>query len=299
MKIFVTGIYGRLGRAIASEATVQGHTVVGLARRPRPPEVPLKKGVETTVGSYEDAALVERLMRSCDAVIHTAGPHGGHVEKLSLAEFLHSNVESVACLLETALRLGIRHVALSSTMDVLIGLDWAASGAVVLDEDSPPRTETAYGLSRLLQEQLGREFSRKYGISIASLRYMAFGYVKDADLGLSLLARRLSARDAARAAILAATKEGLVGDVFHIGPKSPLTNHDILVAMSTPEVVLEKYYPGAATIAKARGIKVVSDYFWPVTSIRKARLMLGWEPIYTFEKWLMENGWNPPSVSKP
>jgi len=29
----------------------------------------------------------------------------------------------------------------------------------------------------------------------------------------------------------------------------------------------------------------------PVTSIRKAKLVLGWEPRYTFATWLTEYGW--------
>ncbi len=291
MKLFVTGICGRLGRAIAAEASLQGHAVVGLDMQPWPSGTPLPAGVETAVGSYEDMALVERLLKSCDGMIHTAGPNGAHVKKLSLAEFLRSNVESVGCLLETATRVGVRRMALSSTMEVLIGRNWTTIGATVVDEDSPPRTDSAYSISRLLQEHLGREFSRIQGVSIASLRYMAFGYSKDSELGLELLARCLTGRDTARAAVMAATKDGFVGDVFNIGPKTPLTNGDIITAMTQPEAVLEKYYPGAALIVKERGIKITSGYFWPVTSIRKARMMLGWEPTYTFETWLTENGW--------
>jgi len=65
--------------------------------------------------------------------------------------------------------------------------------------------------------------------------------------------------------------------------------------MTQPEAVLEKYYPGAVPIVKQRGIKITSDSFWPVAGIRKAKMMLGWEPTFTFETWLTEHGWKKSS----
>ncbi len=66
---------------------------------------------------------------------------------------------------------------------------------------------------------------------------------------------------------------------------------DSIGAMSKPEAVLEKYYPGALPILEANGHKLQTEDLWPVTSIRKARLILGWEPQYTFETWLTGHGW--------
>jgi nucleoside-diphosphate-sugar epimerase len=292
MKLLVTGVCGRLGRAIATVASEQGHSVVGLDRVPWPAEKSsAPKGVEVVAGTYEDFALMERLLPGCDALLHTAGPHGADIKKMSLGDFIHSNVESVARVLELAVKAGVRGVALSSTMEVQIGRDWGTSGMAVVDEDSAPTCDSAYSISRLLVEHLGREFCRTNQISIASLRYMAFGYGNDRKLGPNLLARSISVRDVARAVIRAGTIGGLKGDVFNIGPKTPLTNQDIVAAQSDPGAVLEKYWPGAVEVLKANGFKLSGEHFWPATSIRKARLILGWEPEYTFEVWLTEHGW--------
>lgn len=291
LKIFVTGICGRLGRAIAFEANRNGHTIVGLDAQLWPTGQALPAGIDVIAGSYEDGDLVERLLPSCDALIHTAGPHGEQVGKLTLAEFLHSNVESVARLLETAARSGVRRAVLSSTMEILLGRDWTSSGATVVDEETAPKTDSPYSISRLLQEQLAREFSRSHGVSIASLRYMCFGYQPNDQLGTRLLARYLATIDAARAALRAASLDGFAGEVFHIGPKTPLTNQDIVQALSKPTEVLEKYFPGAMEVLDTRKAKLSSSAFWPVTSIRRARLGLGWEPSYAFEQWLLDNGW--------
>lgn len=292
MKLFVTGVCGRLGRAIATEAPRQGHTVLGIdtapwpgASRPPPP------GVEVHSVSYEDIAAVECLLPACDAVIHAAGLHGDFVGQLDLAGFLRANVERVASLLEAAGRQGIRRAALSSTMEVLVGRDWRASGATVLDEQSAPACDSPYSISQLLQEQLGAELARALDMSVASLRYVAFGYRADSALGPSLLARAITATDAARACIRAVGLDNLRGEVFTIGPKTPLTSKDILAGVKDPDGVVERYFPGATETLRASGCQLSCDHLWPVTSIRKAGMMLGWAPRYTFESWLVEHGW--------
>jgi len=292
MKLLVTGICGRLGRALAAEGAAQGHTVVGVDRVPWPAEkIEAPKGVEIVPGSYEDLALMEKLLPGCDALLHTAGPHGADVKKVGLGDFLHSNVEMVGRMLDVAVKAGVRGVALSSTMEVQIGRQWDTSGITFVDEETSPRCDSAYSISRLLVEYLGREYCRTHRISIASLRYMAFGYGSDKKLGPNLLARSLAPRDVARAVIRAGTMGGLQGDVFNIGPKTPLTALDIVAAQTDPEAVVEKHWPGAVEVVKANGFKLSPEQFWPVTSIRKAKLVLGWEPEYTFEVWLTERGW--------
>jgi nucleoside-diphosphate-sugar epimerase len=291
MRFAITGICGRLGRAIAAEARAQGHTVVGVDTKPWPPRHSLPPGIHVLVGSFEDINLMKELLQSCDAVIHTAGLHGEHLGKSDLAEYLHLNVQSVARLFETALNVGVRRVVLSSTMEILLGRDWTASGAAFVDEESTPRPDSAYSISCLLREQLGRELSRLHDVSVSSLRYMAFSNTPDETLGLRLLARSVSSRDAARAALCAASLDGLKGEVFHIGPKTPLANSDIVAALSDSKVILEKHFPGATLILDKHGFNTKSEYFWPVTSIRKAKLILDWEPEYTFEVWLTAHGW--------
>jgi nucleoside-diphosphate-sugar epimerase len=295
VKLFVTGLCGRLGRAVASEASERGWRVVGIDRQPWPDAFALPSGVEFYLGTHEDAALMERLMTGTTHFIHTSGLNGDNLADHGLVDFLRSNVEAAAELIEQCLTKNIRKICISSTMEVLIGRDWRASGAALLDEESPIQTDSAYSLSRALQERLAAEMARHRDVSISLLRYMAFGYCEDEKLGAGLLARRLAARDAARAAINAVLVDGLKGEIFHVGPKTPLTNSDIVRALKSPEEIVEKYFPGATQVLERTGHKLVPEMFWPVTSIEKARCLLGWEPEYTFETWLDAHGWARPS----
>lgn len=294
MRLFVTGICGRLGRAVAEEAAERGIGIRGLDIVEWPQKKPRPAGVECHRGSYEDVALLRQLLPGCDGIIHTGGPHGGNINQLSTADFIEAHNASVARMLDLAMECGIGGVALSSTMEVQIGREWSASGAAFVDEDSPARCDSRYSLSRRLMEVLGQEYSRIHGLSIASLRYMAFGYSDDTKAGPNLLARTVPARDVAAACILAATRTDLQGDIFNIGPQTPITPDDIGLAVSGKEAqVLDRHYPGASALLESLGIPLRATHFWPVTSIRKAGLILGWKPRYTFETWLRENGWQP------
>jgi UDP-glucose 4-epimerase len=292
MKIFVTGVCGRLGRAIAAAAEAMGHAVVGVDLKPWPTNQSMPPNTQVFMRSFEDWQQTKELLESCDAMIHTAGAHGEHLDKLDLGEFLDINVAGAARLFEIALTSGVRRMVLSSTMEILLGRDFTASGATFVDEESAPRPDSAYSISRLLQEQLVRELSRLHNVSVASLRYMDFSDIPDEKLGPRLLARSVSPKDVARAVLRAASLDGLDGGVFHIGPKSPLTNSDIIAALSDSKATLEKHFPGAAMILETNGFAIKPSHFWPVTSIRKAKLILGWEPAFTFEAWLIARGWD-------
>jgi nucleoside-diphosphate-sugar epimerase len=294
MKLFVTGICGRLGRAIAQVAAERNIDVIGIDQVDWPSDVDKPKGVQTLVGSYTDLDLLRKHFPQCDAVAHTAGPHGGHVDTVDWAGFIDGNVTAVCRMLEIARDSGVKSVVLSSTMEVLLGRDWKSSGAAIVDEDYPPVTDSQYATSRLLLEQMAIEFSRQFDYGTCSMRYMGFGYADFEKLGPSLICRSVHGHDVATAVIAAAKRDDLHGEVFHIGTDTRLNNRDIIDAFSDPVAVLERIFPGAHAILEQQGFKLNPQHFWPATSIRKAKLILGWEPQYTFEKWLELHGWNNP-----
>lgn len=301
MKLFVTGICGRLGRGIAAEAQEQGIEIIGLdiVNWPEAKFGPLPSNVSLHLGDFSDADLLRKLMAGCDGVIHTAGPHGGNIEDVDMQGFLHAHVVSASKVLDIAYESGVKGVVLSSTMEVIIGRGWSAYGAAYVDEETPVRTDSIYSMSRAVMETMAREYSRQKDFGIACMRYMAFGYQPDDDLGLGLLARTVASRDCASACILAATRSDLRGEVFHIGPDSPLVPEHIGEALvGDPIGLLESMYPGCTPyIEKQYKTRVRGSWFWPVTSTRRAKLILGWKPRYTFERWLRGKGWTPQTAA--
>jgi nucleoside-diphosphate-sugar epimerase len=270
--------------------------LVGIDRVDWPEDQPMPAHLQFEKGDYTDLALLDRLLPGCDAIIHTAGPNGEQVATMDMAQFVDLNVTCNVRLLEAAQRTDVKNVVLSSTMEVLTGRDWTPSGAAIVDEDFAPVSDSQYALSRYLMEEMAKQYSRLRGLSVVSLRYMASGYATWDKIGLCLMARHLTGRDVARAVLMAAAKNDFVGDVIHIGPETPLNNQDIINALSDPESVLEKYYPGSVAVLEQAGEAISTDLFWPATTIRKAKRLLDWTPLDTFEKWLTEHGWEEPDA---
>jgi nucleoside-diphosphate-sugar epimerase len=295
MKLLVTGICGRLGRALAQVADEQSMDVIGIDRVAWPDDLPKPGRVQTVVGCYTDTDLLRTLLPQCDAVAHTAGPHGSHIRTLDWAGFIDANVTAVCRMLEIARDSGVSSVVLSSTMEVVLGRDRQLAMPSITDEASPPMNNTPYGMSRLLMETMAREFSRQHNYATSCLRYMAFGFYSFEQLGPQLLTRHIDARDVARAVILAAGRDDFRGDILHISPEHPLRDSDIGDGFADPAAVLERYFPGANKILEAHGMAIAHDHMRRVTTNRKAKAVLGWEPHYTFERWLRMHGWTPPA----
>ena len=301
MKLFVTGICGRLGRGIAAEALDRGHEIVGLDIADWPEEKfgPQPANVTLHIGNFADPDLLRSLIAGCDGVIHTAGPHGANLKDIDMQGFLQAHVVTASKLLDVARECGVKGVVLSSTMEVIIGRGWSAYGAAYVDEETPIRTDSVYSMSRAVMETMAREYARQYNFSIACMRFMAFGYQPDNDLGLGLLARSVASRDCGSACILAALRDDLRGEVFHIGPDSPLTPENIGEALNgDPLGVLESIFPGCTPYLDSQFKRRVNgSWFWPITSTRRAQLILGWRPRFTFERWLRDHGWTPAASS--
>jgi len=131
LRLFVTGLGGYLGHAIAAVAD-GSHEVFGTVRtRPAPPRT------RTFALDVRDASAVDSALDNArpDAVIHTAYVQGGEEER-------SVNVDGAAAVARAAAARGIRLVHLSS--DVIFTGDLGRP----LREDDPPAPMTSYGATK-------------------------------------------------------------------------------------------------------------------------------------------------------
>ena len=131
MRLFVTGLGGYLGRAIAAAAPA-GIAVCGTVR-----ESPAPAGTRSSRVDVRDAAAVGRALDDArpDAVIHTAYVQDGD-------DAPSVNVDGAAVVAHAAAARGLRLVHLSS--DVIFTGDLGRA----LREDDPPAPMTAYGATK-------------------------------------------------------------------------------------------------------------------------------------------------------
>ena len=288
MKILLTGSSGLLGTAVLNEAKRFGKEqhreleFVGLDTRES--TFAPSSSLVFHKGSFTDGALIEKILPGCDAIIHTAAYHGRFLATHTPTEFVEVNAGGLATLMEACVKYNVKRCIFSSTMEILVGRDWAASGMARLDESCPPRPDSIYSQSKLQCESLGQYYAAKYGIEFLALRYQNIEAPDASPLGL--LARGATAADVARANLRGLIAPDVSYEMMLIGPATPVTNQDIAKAQSEPESVLEKYWPGALKVLLERNLQLSPHHFWPPVNIDKARRVLCWQPEQTFGKWL-------------
>jgi dTDP-4-dehydrorhamnose reductase len=132
VRLFVTGLGGYLGHAIAASAGPPGHPVSGTVRSsPAPP------GTRAFRADVREAGQIAAALDAArpDAVIHTAYVQGGDDER-------SVNVDGSGVMARACAERGLRLVHLSS--DVIFAGDLGRA----LREDDPPRPRTAYGATK-------------------------------------------------------------------------------------------------------------------------------------------------------
>jgi nucleoside-diphosphate-sugar epimerase len=102
MRIFLTGANGFIGGAVAAALIADGHTVRGLVRDQAKADAVAAHGVDTVIGTLDDAALLAAEARAADAVVNAASSdHRGAVAALlaglagSGKAFIHSSGSSL------------------------------------------------------------------------------------------------------------------------------------------------------------------------------------------------------------
>jgi nucleoside-diphosphate-sugar epimerase len=108
-----------------------------------------------------------------DAIIHTAGPHGIHLEQVPPAGFTDVNVSGTLQLLEAAVEHDVRRFVFSSTVGVLGGRleRWSPTGPWLVDESVAPLPGNIYVLSKVLAEVTCDYYARTAGREVVVLRY--------------------------------------------------------------------------------------------------------------------------------
>jgi nucleoside-diphosphate-sugar epimerase len=284
MRILITGAAGNLGRAVRQLGDGEHEWVLFDQS-----EAVLGDG--GVRGEMTDREAVDRAVQGCDAIIHTAAMHGAFRGKASNAQFIQTNVLGTEYLFEAALKHGVKRLAIASSMEVMIGVAWGTYGTAVLDETLPPRPDWIYPVTKRQVEILGSLYARHHGLEVVQLRYMAFNQSTMEQLKFGLLARWVTAEDAGRATLAAATRAGLKDEILHIGPETPLSQTDVNEAQRDPEAVLERHWPGCMDVLRKRNLTPKPADVWPVTRIDRAKQVLGWRPRHTFAAFLESLGW--------
>jgi nucleoside-diphosphate-sugar epimerase len=278
-RVVVTGGSGKAGRACIRDLQAHGYQVVNVdlvtAAEPTCPftHVDLTDFGET----IEALSAIDDRIQGVDAVVHLAAipAPGRHPNAVTF----RTNTLSTYHVFEAARRLGIKNIVWASSETVL-GLPFDTPPPYVpVDENYAGRPETAYALSKLLGEEMAKQFCRwDPALKIIGLRlsnvmevedYARFpAFDDDARRRMWNLWGYIDARDAAQAFRKALEADLKGAEVFIIA------NADTVMSRGNAELMAEvfpevPFQPGADPNAT-------------LLSIDKARRLLGYAPEHSW-----------------
>jgi nucleoside-diphosphate-sugar epimerase len=166
MKALVTGAAGLVGRATIDVFRDRGWAVVCVSR------IPSGLGADEITLDLAEALLPPEALVDVDVVVHLAAIPGPGV--VSDPDLFRNNVCSTFNVLHAAAQAGVARSVVASSISIY-GLVYANSdiepSEIPLSETSQLRIADAYALSKETDEATARMISRRYGMSIASLRF--------------------------------------------------------------------------------------------------------------------------------
>jgi nucleoside-diphosphate-sugar epimerase len=275
-KIVVTGGSGKAGRATVSELLVHGYQVLNIdVAPPRDRAAPY-----LAVDLMQFGETVEAL-HGADAVVHLAAnpnPSGWTEERM----FRH-NTGTTYNVFRAATLLGLQRVVWASS-ETTLGLPFERESPrfAPIDEEHPLLPESSYALSKVISEELARQFSRWSGIPFVGLRfsnvmepesYQNFpSFWDDPHKRKWNLWGYVDARDVAQSCRLGLEAEIQGAEAFIIAAADTVMNRPSrdLMASVYPNVPL---HDGLGEFDTLLGIE-------------KARRMLGYAPAYSWRSHL-------------
>ena len=275
--IIVTGGSGKAGRACIRELKEHGYEVTSIDQtRPAGSDVRFSL-VDLTDFGQTMAALsaIDERVAKVSGVVHLAAiPAPGLAPNPVIFE---TNILSTYNVFEAARQLGIKNIVWASSETVL-GLPFATPPPYVpVDEEYAGRPESAYSLSKLLGEEMAKQFCRwDPELKIFGLRFSNImepeDYAVFADFQDDGKKRKwnlwgyIDARDAAQAVRLALESKLKGAEVFIIA------NAETVMAASNEELLRQEF----PEVPRKRAFATNET----LLSIEKARRVLGYAPRF-------------------
>ncbi|HUB05226.1 MAG TPA: NAD(P)-dependent oxidoreductase [Solirubrobacteraceae bacterium] len=174
MKIAVTGGSGKAGRAVVRDLLEHGHDVLNIDRVPSPESrdpdspAPFLRVDVTDYGQVVEALSGVQFLPEIESVVHLAAiPSPAHAPP---DQVFRTNITSTHAVFAAAVRLGLRRVVWASS-ETTLGLPFERPPDYAPVDEAHMYPETSYALSKVLGEEMARQFSRWGGIPIVGLRF--------------------------------------------------------------------------------------------------------------------------------
>lgn len=268
-RVIVTGGTGFIGYSLLKQLRNLHPDVIPIAlARPTSDIVRLQRLLDyqepfptVLTASLQDTSALQRCVRDADILIHLAADMDFF--KKDTASLMRTNVEGTRNLLEACARemerkgKRMRFVYVSSTEAV-----GCTEGFGIADEDTPRRPDSDYGRSKMLAEDIVKEYANKVDTVIArptgvfgpGERFFYFEFMRMVASGLTIITPSpmsgmvmfTHVDDVVQGLMVCATHPKAVGGVFHICPNESVSYMNLVEVMADvvkvprPKIVLSE-----------------------------------------------------------
>jgi nucleoside-diphosphate-sugar epimerase len=276
--VVVTGGSGKAGRAVVRDLLEAGEKVlsVDLVRSP-------ELDCEQLVADLTDYGEAVEALRGARAVVHLAAIPAPALRPDELT--FRVNTTSTYNVFSAAPLLGLSRVVWASS-ETILGLPFEREqpSYAPIDEKHPPLPNFSYALSKLLGEEMARQFNRWTGVPYVGLRFSNVMEPHDYERFPSFwddpLERRwnlwgyVDARDVAQACRLALHSDLAGAEVFIVAAA------DTVMTRPSRDLMAEVY----PDVPLREGV----GEFETLLSIAKARRLLDYEPRFSWRDHLTQ-----------
>ena len=173
-RIAVTGGSGKAGRVVVRDLAERGHDVLNIDRVPSPESsapdsaIPYLAADVTDFGQALEALAGGDAMPGFDAVVHLAAiPSPAHATP---DQVFRTNMTSTHAVFAAAARWRLERVVWASS-ETTLGLPFKRPPDYAPVDEAHMYPETSYALSKVLGEEMARQFNRWSGVPFVGLRF--------------------------------------------------------------------------------------------------------------------------------
>ncbi len=263
-KVLVTGGSGVAGRETARQLLDAGFSVRLADVGAPPPDLSECEFMRCDTRSPQDA---DAAVAGCDAVVHLAAWHCGHIPPVSDPTIFAVNVDGTFHIFEACRKHGVKTVVYASSMAY-------GHGGV-------------YSVTKVIGEDLCQTYQNMLRIPIAMLRYHDFVPKSYLAFGEKLLYNGVDARDVAASNVSSvisglAGKYGLFRTIVHTDHGFPEDVRENFGAHGP--AFCEEILPGSAELLKKYNLNLPTRV--EQHDMSEAKKTLGWTPKVSFMTFL-------------
>jgi nucleoside-diphosphate-sugar epimerase len=286
MKVAVTGGSGKAGRAIIVELLRQGHEVLNVDRVPSTESsspdsaAPFLAADLTDFGQALEALSGGERLPGIQAVVHLAAiPSPVHATPDVV---FRTNITSTYTVFAAAARLRLERVVWASS-ETTLGLPFAhPPDYAPVDERHELRPESSYALSKVLGEEMARQFSRWSGIPFVGLRFS--NIMERADY--SRFPSYWGDPQLRRWNLWSYVDESHVGQSTRRALEADIRGADTFIIAAADTVMQQSSAELMAEVYPGVPVRRTLGAHETLLSIDKARGVLGYEPAFSWRDLL-------------